>query len=337
MRQQTLNQFAIAVNEVRAHFQKDVIRTADYLSFEKSRPDITIPAAFMQVCRGDVRGTVDLTKYEKFINNLQGNSVSIPEVVSLSQPEETDDQIEERINLRFDVMDMMAKAAIQGNCRSMIVSSAPGVGKSFTILNAIRNMPEEKVSVLSGKVSPIGLFRTLWKHRFDNHVIVFDDCDSIFDNETSMNILKAACDSSDERYVTWSSNVKQFDEDGEEIPSTFEFNGCIIVLTNIDFKANVQKDNAMSPHFSAMMSRSHFIDLAIKTEREYMVRIKSVVYKSGMLAAYSDRTRDEVVQFIDMNRSKMTELSLRMVKKIAGLTEISPDYWRQAAAITCFR
>lgn len=336
MRQQTLNQFAIAVNEVRAYFQKDIIRTSEYLSFEKSRPDITVPAAFMQVCRGDVRGTVDLTKYEKFIADLQNQSVSIPEVVTIAQPEETDDQIEERINLRFDVMDMMAKAAIQGNCRSMIISGAAGVGKSFTIMKAISNLPEERTSVLKGRVSPIGVFRTLWKHRFDNHVIVFDDA-NVFDHETSLDLLKAACDSSDERYITWASNTKQFDEEGEEIPSTFEFNGSVIFLTNVDFKEEIKRETKLAPHLKAMVSRSHYVSLDIRTEREYMIRIKSVVYKTNMMEEFDDRTRDEVVQFIDMNKDKMDELSLRMVKKIADLTKISPENWRKIASVSCFK
>ncbi|HET8687663.1 MAG TPA: hypothetical protein VFM18_13515 [Methanosarcina sp.] len=328
MRSSTVEKTVIAIEAIRDHFKTDIINTKQLNSFKENRPEIYIPVAFYHNCKTE-RATYDLNKFNADAVSEKTIIANAVEIVH-----ETDEEIEARINMRFQVMDTMVAAAIQGNCRSLIVSGAPGTGKSFGVLNAVRNMPEEKVSILSGKVSPIGLFRTLWKHRFDNHVIVFDDCDSIFDNETSMNLLKAACDSSDERYITWASNTKQFDEENEEIPSTFEFNGSVVVLTNIDFN---QKDNAMSPHFAAMMSRSHFVDLAIKTQREYMVRIKSVVYKSGMLNDYSDRTRDEVIQFIEMNQSSMNELSLRMVKKVADLTKISPEDWRSIASVTLMK
>jgi len=110
-----------------------------------------------------------------------------------------------------------------------------------------------------------------------------------------------------------------------------------VFITNKDFKAEIARETRLSVHFEAMISRSHYIDLAIKTEREYMVRIRSVVYKSGMLDEYGDRMRDEIVQFIDMNKTSMSELSLRIVKKIADLTRISPDNWRQIASVTCMK
>lgn len=339
MRQQTLNQLANAVAAVRAHFQKDVIQTRDFIAFSNDRPDVYVPAAFMQICRGDARGTIDLSKYDTFISNFNqtDEEAEVSEVVSIAQQYETDEEIEARINLRFDVMDMMARAAVHGDCRSMIVSGPAGIGKSFTVLQSAKELPEERCSILKGRISPVGLFRTLWKHRFENHLIVLDDSDSVFDNETSLNLLKAACDSSEERFITWASNSQQEDADGEEIPTTFEFCGAIVFITNKDFRSEIARGGKLAPHFEALISRSHYIDLAIRTEREYMVRIKSVVYKSGMMKEYDERTRDEVVQFIDMNKKNMSELSLRIVKKIADLTRVSPTQWRQVASVTCFK
>lgn len=331
MRAQTTEQLMVAVEAVRDHFNKDIITTRELNDFKANRPDVYFPMAFWHIGKSKTaRATYDLSNF-----NLTTELNPIAKAIEVI--EETDDQIAHRINTRFSVMDMMVAAAVAGNCRSMIVSGSAGIGKSHGVMMAVRGMPEERVSIMSGKVTPTGLFRTLWKHRFSSHLIVFDDCDSVFDNETSLNFLKAACDSSDERYITWASNALQIDEDGEEIPSTFEFNGSVVFLTNIDFKAQIQKNNSLAPHFAAMISRSHYIDLAIKTEREYMVRIKHVVYSSGMLDEYSDRTRDEVVQFIEMNKSSMNELSLRIVKKIADLTRIAPDTWRDVASVTCMK
>jgi hypothetical protein len=342
MRQQTLSQMITLIAALREMFKKDVVTTTEVQSFRGNRPDVYIPNAFWHICRAE-RGTADLKKFDMFLaanghavesNSLTTVANAVEQIIKI---EETDEEIEARINLRFDVMDMMARAAVQGDCRSMIVSGSAGIGKSFTILSSASELPEERCSIKKGAITPTGLFRTLWKHRFDSHLIVFDDADDVFDSERSMNFLKAACDSSDARYITWDSNAQQIDEDNEEIPSTFEFRGAVIFITNKDFKAEIEKSNKMTPHFSAMMSRSHYLDLQIKTEREYMVRIRSVVYKSGMLDEYGDRMRDEIVQFIDMNKTSMSELSLRIVKKIADLTRISPDNWRQIASVTCMK
>jgi hypothetical protein len=341
MRQQTLSQMITLIAALRDMFKKDVVTTIEVQSFRGNRPDVYIPNAFWHICRAE-RGTADMKKFDSFLkangqaieSSVTDVQIAVEEIIKI---EETDEEIEARINLRFDVMDMMARAAVQGDCRSMIVSGSAGIGKSFTVLSSASELPEERCSILKGKITPTGLFRTLWKHRFNNHLIVMDDADSVFDNETSLNFLKAACDSSDERFITWASNAQQIDEDGDEIPTTFEFRGALVFITNKDFKAEIARETRLSVHFEAMISRSHYIDLAIKTEREYMVRIRSVVYKSGMLDEYGDRMRDEIVQFIDMNKTSMSELSLRIVKKIADLTRISPDNWRQIASVTCMK
>lgn len=310
MRVQTVEQLTIAVEAVRTHFQKDIISTKELNEFKQNRPDVYFPMAFWHIGKSKTeRAQYDLTNFSADMTQTKTQIAAAIEKI-----EETDDQIAARIDTRFQVMDMMVAAAVSGNCRSMIVSGSAGIGKSHGVMVAVRDMPEERVSIISGKVTPTGLFRTLWKHRFESHLIVFDDCDSVFDNETSLNFLKAACDSSDERYITWASNALQIDEEGEEIPSTFEFNGSVVFLTNIDFHDEVEKNGRLSCHVLAMMSRSHVIAINIKTQREYIVRIKHVVKNTNMLEDFDARTQDEILQFIEMNKDKMIELSLRMVK-----------------------
>lgn len=332
MRGTTIEKLEIAIEEIRSHYNASVLTRQQILHFQQNRPEVYIPASFHHMCKAEQRGMYDLDLFNKSaISSGHGN------MAIASKKEETDEEILARINTRFEVMDMMVSAAIQGKCRSMIVSGSAGVGKSYTVMNAVRNMPEERVAMITGKVTPTGLFRTLWKHRFDNHVIVFDDTDSVFDNETSMNLLKAACDSSDDRYISWESNKNQIDENGEEIPYTFEFNGSIIFLTNKDFKEMVAKDNAMSPHFSAMMSRSHYIDLSIRTIRELMLRIKWVAKNTSMMEEYQTEIRDQIVEFVDMNKNAMNELSLRVLKKIAETTVAYPDDWKKIVSVTCMK
>ena len=339
MQTDTLNNLNIAITVLRAHFKKDEISRKELTSFRENRKDVYFPAAFWSVCQSKTkRATFDFSLFDGFVEQISPEDVPTAVSVAIQQAihiEETEEQIRNRIDTRFAVMDMMAMAAIEGNCRSLIICGAAGVGKSHTVLQAVSKIDEDQRHVVKGSVTPPGLFKTLWKYRHAGQVLVFDDADDIWENERCLNYLKAVCDSSEERFITRAANSNAFDDDGEEIPSTFPFNGSVIFITNKDFKAECQKNSRLAVHMQAMMSRSHVLDLGIHTDREYIVRIKSVVFGSNMLEAYDQRTREEVVQFIEMNSKQMMELSLRVVKKIADLTRISPDNWREVAMITC--
>ena len=55
-------------------------------------------------------------------------SVVADRPVAVSAPVETDDQVMDRIEQRFDILDQMTKATIAGDVRAMIVVGPPGVG-----------------------------------------------------------------------------------------------------------------------------------------------------------------------------------------------------------------
>jgi hypothetical protein len=74
------------------------------------------------------------------------------------------------------------------------------------------------------------------------------------------------------------------------------------------------------------------------TEREKILRIKQIV-GDGMLDEYEFEqvTVDEIVNFIDANKTKLRELSLRMVLKIADLRKSFPTTWTAMAKTTCMK
>jgi hypothetical protein len=87
-----------------------------------------------------------------------------------------------------------------------------------------------------------------------------------------------------------------------------------------------------------MISRSHYIDLAMKTTLDYIVRIKQVL-KNGMLQAQGF-TKDEeliLINFIEENQTKLRELSLRMVLKLSNLMRIDRNNWQDLAKTTAFK
>ena len=257
---------------------------------------------------------------------------------------ETDDQIKTRLRERFDILDEMTRAVKKGDVRAMIVTGPPGVGKSFgveTVLSkhdvfatVAQNEKLKKYEVVKGAMSAIGLYKKLYEFQDKKCILVFDDCDSVLLDDLSLNILKAALDSGKKRMICWNTDSRLLRSEG--VPNSFEFRGGAIFITNIKFE-NV-RSKKLQDHLAALESRCHYLDLTIDTEREKILRIKQIV-EDGMLESYEFQPWDidEILNFIDNNKKRLRELSLRMVLKLADLKKSFPDRWTRVAEVSCMR
>ena len=257
----------------------------------------------------------------------------------------TDDEIMERLRTRFAILDDMTRAVKKGDVRAMIVTGPPGVGKSFGVEKVLskhdvfadvaQNEKLKKYEVVKGAMSAIGLYSKLYEYSDKKSILVFDDCDSVLLDDLSLNILKAALDSSKKRMIHWNTDSRLLRSEG--VPNSFEFKGGAIFITNIKFD-NV-RSKKLRDHLEALESRCHYLDLTIDTEREKLLRIRQVVSECGMLDDYefSDLEKEVLIDFVDDNKKKLRELSLRTVLKIADLKRSMPDNWRAVAEVTCMR
>jgi len=256
--------------------------------------------------------------------------------------DESDEQIMQRIGKRFKILDDMTRAAKEGDVRAMIVSGPPGVGKSYGVEQQLEKDAafddiagyNRKHEVVKGAMSAIGLYAKLFKYSDPRNVVVFDDCDSVLLDDLSLNILKAALDTSKKRYISWNTDSRLLRSEG--IPDRFEFKGSAIFITNIKFE-NV-RSKKLKDHLEALESRCHYVDLTIDGEREKMLRIKQIV-RDGMLEDYDmpQERKDDIIEFIDENKSRLRELSLRTVLKIADLAKSFPTDWRDYASTTVMK
>ena len=256
--------------------------------------------------------------------------------------DETDEQIMDRIGKRFKILDDMTRAAKQGDIKAMIVSGPPGVGKSYGVEEQLNKDSafddiagqSRKYEVVKGAMSAIGLYAKLYKYSDPKNVVVFDDCDSVLLDDLSLNILKAALDTSKKRYISWNTDSRLLRSEG--IPDRFEFKGSAIFITNIKFE-NV-RSKKLRDHLEALESRCHYVDLTIDGEREKMLRIKQIV-RDGMLDDYDmpQERKDDVIEFITENKGRLRELSLRTVLKIADLAKSFPSDWRDYASTTVMK
>jgi hypothetical protein len=267
----------------------------------------------------------------------------IAEVVNdaVDNPNETDEQIIERMRERFEILDDMTQASIDGVVRGMVVTGPPGVGKSFGVEAVLeKNSLFDKLAgnrlrfeVIKGASSAIGLYKVLYNNADKNNVLVLDDCDTVLYDETSLNLLKAALDSSKKRKLSWNTDSALLRREG--IPDTFEFKGSVIFITNLKFDKVRGK---IKDHLDAIMSRCHYLDLTMDTTREKVLRCKQIV-QDGMLNEYQFTKEEEaeLMNFLIDNKDKMREISLRMVTKLADLKKSMASKWKRTAEVTCMR
>ena len=295
---------------------------------------------FPEQIRIKVDGPVD---YE-FVS---GDSCDMPVVkektIMESAEGETDDEVIERIRTRFEILDEMTKAATNGDIRAMIVSGPPGVGKSFGVEQIIDKAclfdqiagKRLRAEVVKGSATPIGLYSTLYKYSDPNCVVVFDDCDSILLDDVSLNLLKGALDSGKKRKISWLADSNLLRREG--IPDSFEFNGSVIFITNIKF--DTMRSQKLRDHLDALQSRCHYLDLTLDTMRDKILRIKQIA-KDGALFADMDLepvAQDEIIAFMETNKDKLREMSLRMAIKVAQLRKSFPANWTRMAQTTCMK
>lgn len=265
-----------------------------------------------------------------------------PEPV-VSVTSETDDEVMERIAQRFEILQQMTRATIAGDVRAMIVVGPPGVGKSYGVEYELEksglfdkiSSRKIKYEVIKGAMSPIGLYCTLYKHSDANNVLVFDDCDSVFQDELALNILKAALDSGKKRRIHWHSDSSMLRREG--VPDCFDFKGGAIFITNLKF--DNLKSKRMQDHLEALQSRCHFLDLTLDTMRDKFLRIKQIFRQGQLFNDYdlSPEVGEEILAFMDANKNRLREMSLRMALKLADLTKVSESNWKALAVSTCMK
>jgi len=292
-------------------------------------------------CPDTIRITVEGPMSYQFTTE---SSESVQNIVEAEiRTTESDEDAIARIRERFEILTEMTKATASGNIRAMIVSGPPGVGKSFgveqeiekhTLLDQLAGRPV-RAEVVKGSATALGLYSTLYKYSDDNCVVVFDDCDSILLDDVALNLLKGALDSGKSRKISWLADSNLLRREG--IPDTFHFKGSVIFITNLKF--DTMKSQKLRDHLDALQSRCHYLDLTLDTMRDKILRIKQIAQDGELFRDYDfDQVQqNQILSFMDENKNKLREMSLRMALKIADLRQSFPENWEKMARTTCMK
>ena len=282
-----------------------------------------------------------------------------------TDPSETLEQAKERIAIRYDAMERMTRRLVAGKVPSLIISGPPGLGKSYTVREALAerfpdgpektpDLSDEEMDVVddetvdtagqlhydtvSGSISAVGLYQALWYTR-NGGILVLDDVDDVFRDETALNLLKGALDSSPVRTISWRKEARWLEENG--IPDRFQFKGHVVFLTNIDFEAIIQSGKRDAEHFKALIDRSMYLCLTLRTRRDFMIRIRQVAGgEEGMLVknfGLTPEQSEEVLDFVTEHQTRFYNLSLRLVGQVALCMAADPVAWQKDVEATKMR
>lgn len=250
---------------------------------------------------------------------------------ALHNTDRTDEQILSDLNHRFNLLSELTYGVCNGIFHGLIVRGEKGLGKSYTVHKILdefdptiagnEQMPEERrrtVKRFTGKISPYQLFITMQQYCSDKDILLFDDCDSAWEDVSALNILKAAMNTQKPRYVTWQSSLNS----RAQRENSFIFNGSIIVITNAVM---------MGEHMKAFLDRVHRFNLSM-SPKEKILKISEIAKGQDVDPVFAE----PVVDFIREHLEQIgPRLSMRTFIKTYELAKFS-SHWRELARITVF-
>lgn len=261
---------------------------------------------------------------------------------ALQPKPKTDAEVLADLVLRFDMLRKLTGGALRQHVRALVVTGAPGVGKSYNVHEELDNTPNARYHIIGGGISAIGLYKLGYQYRNPGNVLVMDDSDGIFKDEEALNVLKALCDTSLQRQVSWYKESAALKAEGGEgdIPQQYDFNGAMIFISNLNMQAEIDRGNSKYvPHFEALMSRALYLDLQLFSPQARYLWVKHVatVGKIFRRENVSDATGEQILNWIGQHRDSLRELSVRTVTKMCQIVSDNPTEWRDYGRVLLCR
>ena len=238
------------------------------------------------------------------------------------------------INERFGFVSDMVTMLCNGAQASVVVTGPGGLGKSYTVTKTLEangfkdisvldesfevgtKVAKNKFIVIKGYSTPKGLYRLLYENK--DGVIVFDDCDSVLKDPVSLNLLKGALDSYSRRIISWRADIKD-----EDLPTTFEFKGRVVFISNL---SSSQIDQAI-------ITRSMAVDLSMTTKQK-VERMAHIMNSGEFMPEANMVHKRDALALIDHLKDKVKELSLRTLIQVTKIRANAGAKWQNLAEYT---
>lgn len=234
---------------------------------------------------------------------------------------------------RFSDMEKYIKMVVTGLHPGLIICGAPGIGKTFRVMQYVKTTHQygENLEIIKGRSTPANLYTALYNYSKAGDLIVIDDADEVFEDVNSVNILKAALDSGEERLVSYGTTRPpeiseedammrhpelEPDSRGKYLcPKSFFFEGNVIFITNL--RAG-QLD-------TALRSRCYICEMEFTVEESLEI-IKTIMISGGN-PKISRRSKELAYEYLKSLVDKGTdmEISLRTFDAVSKIYEAGGD------------
>lgn len=257
-----------------------------------------------------------------------------------SQEQEVDEGLDyelygtpaERMEDWVDLVDGFAT----GNSKNVVMAyGTGGVGKTYNVMqNEIINEKLQKGEILkfTGGTTSAGFLEMLYKNKDKN--IILDDFDMIFEDPQMLNIIANLSRSSEERIITKPTSGSGSEDD---VPSSFEFNGKLMIISNIDIdKAAAGSGNAS--RFEELLTNAGSVNLKMSKKETWDLINEHILHKDGKVnqnlkfkncfGGVFDATvedREELSEFFKKNWQDTIELSGRTLAKASAIQKFYKD------------
>lgn len=234
------------------------------------------------------------------------------------------------INERFAFVEKLVTMVATGVQPSAVITGEGGLGKTYTVTKTLEANGLKDISDLAdfqvgtvlnarkcfvfvkGYSTAKGLYRTLFENQ--KGTIVFDDCDAVLKDTVALNLLKGALDSYGKRVISWNADMKD-----EDLPRSFNFEGRVIFISNMDQDKIDQ----------AIRSRSMMIDLSM-TLTQKIDRMEHIAMSDEFLPEYDKQCKMDALALIREVKDEAKEISLRTLITVTKVRASNKD-WKDLA------
>lgn len=291
-------------------------------------------------------------------------SSNIQEKVSPETQQMVVDKVQETNPLRmkadaaWESYEMNLEIVLDGEKRLAWAYGPGGVGKTYTTTKVLQNYkkpdgnplveydaeldptPDEyDYRIYKAKMTPAALYTALYEN--NGKVVVFDDCDNVFEDQISVNMLKGVTDTSGHGKMTYPVSGKLKDNEGNEMPKEFTFTGKIIMISNMK-RETIMKNRDLS----ALYTRALPTNLEM-TPDETLSQLDKIKFNmpfenaNGEIFDVSKEDRQAAFDFIkeykdQIDLSKINARTMGAIALIKRKKDQNPDRfknftWQQAA------
>jgi hypothetical protein len=212
--------------------------------------------------------------------------------------------------------------------RALILQGPPGVGKTYSVEQALKKHASGRYELINGMVTNLSLYGSLYRASKNGHILFLDDCDSFLKDATGVNILKAAMDTKPNREIHWESSTSILKALG--IPNKFSFNGSVVLNTNIGYDNINEK---FISRLSALQDRALTLTISNNDADRLFKHVCYMVLVQDMLCNYgfTNNEKNQLLEWIDANRARIKRISLRTIIKLSNIYSVDKADWNDMA------